>query len=299
MARRRRWVFLLATLGAAVMLTAASLAYACTVQSNIDVDKEAGAPGSTVDGTGSSFASATGRQAVLNGGVNPVQVHFNSMDGAVVWSGMPDSAGKIAFSFPVPQNAAGPVTIVATQADASGQPISGTPARTAFEVLPSTAQRPTTPVAPPSRPDSAKPAPQGQQKPGSARPDPVSGRPQGAPARPPVAPARPPVAADGSSSAAPSDAATRSALPSPASRPDRAGRAQRGGGESSAGAPATESGRQRAVTAAPAPAGSGSGGPTLLAMILLGTGLALTVAAAALVVTGRRSEKHAVAKAGR
>jgi len=298
-------VLLLATLGAAAMLAAATVAYACTVQSNVDVDKKAGTPGSTVDGTGSSFASSTGTQAATNGGVNPVEVHFNSLDGAVVWSGMPDGTGKIAFSFQVPQNAApGPVTIVATQTDRSGKPVNGTPARTAFEVLPGKAQSPATVVAPPSRTHSPSGAPQGQKKPGRAhaRPEPAparpqsgSARPQSGSARPQAGRARPPVAA-GAPSATPSAAAATSGLPSPAGR---SGRAQPRGGESSAGASAAEPGRQRAVTAMPAPAKSGSDGPTLLAMILLGTGLALTVVAAALVVTGRRSEKHAVAKAGR
>ncbi len=304
MYRRRRWVMLLATLGAAAMLAAATVAYACTVQSNVDVDKKAGTPGSTVDGTGTSFASSTGTQAALNGGVNPVEVHFNSLDGAVMWSGMPNGTGKIAFSFRVPQNAApGPVTIVATQTDRSGKPVNGTPARTAFEVLPDTAQSPATVVAPPSRTHSPSAAPQGQKKPGRAhaRPEPAPARPQpqAGSARPQAGRARPPAAASSPSAAPSPSVATSRGLPSPSSRPGRAGRAQPRGGESSAGAPAAEPKGRRAVTAAPAPAKSGSGGPTLLAMILLGTGLALTVVAAALVVTGRRSEKHAVAKAGR
>ncbi|MBA3329117.1 MAG: hypothetical protein H0T43_12530, partial [Solirubrobacterales bacterium] len=112
----------MATAVAATMLALASVAYACTVVATVDLDKAAATPGAQVNGTGKGFS-----QSPLS---SSVDVHFNSLDGNVVWSGRAASTGQVAFSFKVPEGMApGQYTIVATQRDAQGRAESGTPAR--------------------------------------------------------------------------------------------------------------------------------------------------------------------------
>lgn len=139
-----------------VVLTAAAVsgaaAFACTALATIDAQAAAAPVGSTVTVTGSSFSAAAGAA--------PVVFHWNGANGAEVARVTPDAAGNVTASFTVPKADAGYYTLVATQQNAKGEAVYGTPARQSFQVLgadgrapaaPAVAQPPLTPA---SSPDS-------------------------------------------------------------------------------------------------------------------------------------------------
>lgn len=122
--RRVGLIAMLAVTGA--FAVSAALAYACTLQPTLSLTEGSATPGSTVSGTGEFFSKTGG----------PVQLHFNSLDSAVVWSGRPSAIGRIAFAFEVPDVAPGDYTIVATQAAlGTGRPVAGTPSRAPLTVV--------------------------------------------------------------------------------------------------------------------------------------------------------------------
>ncbi len=147
---------------AGVLAVTAALAYACTVQPTMALGDGSAAPGGTVGGTGEFFSKTGG----------PVQLHFNSLDSAVVWSGPADAVGRIAFRFDVPDVAPGDYTIVATQVSVTGQPVAGTPSRAPLTVVAS--QPPAGGPAPgaPQRPEPRR-APQPERSPAAPRPSPA------------------------------------------------------------------------------------------------------------------------------
>lgn len=115
----RRSVFIgSVAIGAAVALvTTAVVAFACTQYAAISLTTPTTVvPGETVTGSGIFFENGT------SGNYSDVYIHF--MDGPVVWQGAPNSAGKIFFSFVVPQAAPGYYYFNAEEYDlATGQQV--------------------------------------------------------------------------------------------------------------------------------------------------------------------------------
>lgn len=142
---RRRWWAGAAVTGAGLVLGATTV-FACTSLSTLNLSQAAGAPGTNINITGSSFGStAQGNSAVT--------LHWNSADGMVLATNIvPDASGSIGpVSVTVPGGAAasgvmggagstasvapGYYAIVATQTASGGTPVFGTPARAAFQVM--------------------------------------------------------------------------------------------------------------------------------------------------------------------
>lgn len=116
-----------AGLGAAFAVGAAAV-LACTNIATINPGQTAAAPGTDVNITGSSFST-------IQSGSSQVTVHWNAIDGPVLAQVAPDASGAISATIKIPANAAaGSYVIVATQADKTGAPAFGTPARVAFQV---------------------------------------------------------------------------------------------------------------------------------------------------------------------
>jgi hypothetical protein len=249
-------------IAAAGLLMIAAAAYACAPQAKMKLNKGAAVPGEMVDGSGTGF---NGTPAA-----GEVEVHFNSTEGNVVWTGRPSPTGALSFSFEVPEDVEpGYYTIVATQYEATGRRVPGTPARASLQVLATETAKPPAP-APPAKKEARDPA-------ASRQPE-TATRPAAAVAAPPAT------------------TASRSDVPAPTGR---------GVSESRSEVPTTS--RAPQVSQAPAPAGerravvgpgiqsSESGVPVMLALGLVVTGLALSVVASASVMAGRRSKKAAVA----
>lgn len=247
---------------------AASIAYACVSLATLNLNSSTGPVGQTVSGTGSGFSGMMGGVATnVPETPSPVEIHFATRSGDVVWTGLPSSAGQISFSFELPQVAPGQYVIFATQNTANGTAVGGTPARGLVEVVAETAPAP---APAPAAPETA--APQASAAPAAA-PAPA---PRRAPAPARVAPATP----------APAPAV---AAATPAPVPAVA-----------AAAPASDSAASPAVAVAP-PARSvmvsmsgGSDASPWLAIGLVGMGLALSLGATALVLAGRRERKAPV-----
>lgn len=116
----------LAVAGAAAMTMTAVLA--CTSLATLNVSQSAGASGTSVDVTGSSFQTT-------DKGASAVSIRWNAIDGPVLAQVAPDASGSITAKIAVPANLQpGDYIIVATQTDKDGKPAFGTPARLAFEV---------------------------------------------------------------------------------------------------------------------------------------------------------------------
>lgn len=135
----------------ALLLVSAMAAWACTNLATLNLDKSAGAAGTSVDITGSSFATESARYAE----VSAVEIRWNGVDGAVLATARPDSAGNIATTVRVPSDAApGYHVLVATQSttDKEGNvsPAYGTPARAAFSVAGEVPQVTAAPAGPSS-----------------------------------------------------------------------------------------------------------------------------------------------------
>ncbi len=155
-AGRRRVCLSVALAVAGALAVTAALAYACTVQPTVSLTQSSATPHSAVAGTGEYFSETGG----------PVELHFNSLESAVVWSGQPDAVGRIAFQFEVPDVAPGTYTIVATQAAlGTGQPVAGTPSRAPLTVVAANEPQaplgaPALPIAQRDRPGTAPGAPE-------------------------------------------------------------------------------------------------------------------------------------------
>lgn len=259
----------------AVPVLVASIAYACTSLATLSM-QSSGAESQTVSGTGKGFST--------NATSSPVEIHFGSRSGQVVWTGSPSASGEIAYSFQVPQVAPGQYAIIATQTAANGNAVGGTPARAAFEVTgpPAAAAAPVqaapvaepTPapapqvIATPAAPVVRTPTPVVRTPARSVAPAPAVATPAPAPAPVAVAPA--PVAPAPVAPAV--EAAPAPVAPAPAAE-----------------APATD---RRSVMVSMA--GESDGSPWL-AIGLVGMGLALSLGATALVIAGRRDRKSPAA----
>ena len=120
----------------------AASAWACTSLATLDVAAAPAKTGSNVAVAGSAFAAGT-----------PVVLHWGSPSGPEVARAMPDSSGRISASVAVPDAKPGYHVLVATQRDADGKAVYGTPARASLAVAAPDGTVPATPVAPaPTRP---------------------------------------------------------------------------------------------------------------------------------------------------
>lgn len=243
----------------AVPLLGLSVAWACTALATIDMDhKEGAVVGDVVKGTGNGFDATS---------PNQVEIRLSGREGPVLDTATPGPTGAIAFEFTTPQAAPGDYVIVATQLDATGQPVGGTPARAPFKV-----------VGAEPAPAQGQPAAPPQQQPQPAQPAPA----QAVPAQPaPAAPAQP----------APAQAVAPEQGP-PA--PEQAVPAQPAPPAPAAPAPADAVAPAPAPAQAPAVAGERSvmmapdAQSLALPLIMVAVGLLLTVGSGALVLASRR-----------
>lgn len=241
------------------------MAYACVSLATLSLQTTNGTVGTTVTGTGKGFSGMMGAVSTnVPAQPAPVEIHFGARSGPVVWTGLPDGAGQIAFSFQVPASEPGQVVVFATQYTPTGAAVSGTPARATFTV-----------DAPPAAPAPTQAA--------VVEPEPAVAAP--APAAAPVAA---PAPAPRVRVATNAPAATPAAAPAPAPAAATA-------------TPeiATPSAPVADTIAAPTPArrsvmvsmATESDDSPALAIALVGVGLVLALGASALVLAGRRESK--------
>jgi len=131
---------------AAVVVVAGAAAFACTNLATLNLSSTAGKSGDTVTVTGSPFR--VDRTDVTKS--NPVVLHWNGVDGAVLAQTKPDKAGNISASFSVPDGQPGYYVLVATQRDAKGADSYGTPARASYQILGANGQSVVQPASTPS-----------------------------------------------------------------------------------------------------------------------------------------------------
>lgn len=290
---RRRGVArgsLLGAIGAAAaLLLVAGTSWACTPLATIKPSATNGAVGTKLTITGSTFDAAG----------QPVKVWWDGAGKQLVGTAQVNPATRsFSVAFEVPPSSGGSHIIAATQNDAAGQPIAGSPVNTLFRVdgaapqavasdlqadPDNTVNEPVSAVAPAAQ-ETATPAPAAvtpaprvrvapaqSSRPAAARaPAPVAA----APAPAPVAPAPAPVAS------APAPAPV--AAPSPAVTP------------APEAAPATAPARRSVMVNM----ASDSNGSPVLAIALVGVGLLLALGASAVVLAGRR-DRRAPAQARR
>lgn len=298
---RSRLLYMIGLAAVAVPLAAASVAYACTSLATINLSPGSGPAGTTVTVTGKGFVPHDSS----SGTPGNAYVRFDSQRGPILAEATPaGSGGRFTVEIQIPQSAdPGNHVILATQNRADGSPAGGTPARQAFTVTaPAQAEAPPAAVTPqPRRPgrQAASPAPQGDA-PAAATPSQpaTSGRAAASsePARAPRGGVSGAVDAPGSSPTAAGAAPASLGPPggtgtAPGAVPAAGAATDRAGAPGSADATAD----RRFGAPAPAPVGGprsmmspGSGPSTLLAMLLVGFGLLLTLGGGALVAAHRR-----------
>ncbi len=116
---------------ATATIIAGAAAFACTNLATLNLSSSAGKAGDVVTVTGSSFR-VNARDVAAS---DPVVLHWNGVDGAVLAETKPDKAGNISATFTVPEGQPGYYVIVATQRDARGVDAYGTPARASYQIL--------------------------------------------------------------------------------------------------------------------------------------------------------------------
>src|SRR5919199_198525 len=116
---------------AAATVLAGAAAFACTNLATLNLSSSAGKSGDTVTVTGSSFRVNAKDVAASD----PVVLHWNGVDGAVLGQVTPDKAGNVSATFTVPDGQPGYYVIVATQKDAKGVDAYGPPARASYQTL--------------------------------------------------------------------------------------------------------------------------------------------------------------------
>jgi len=257
------------------------MAYACVSLATLSLSSDSGTVGSTVTGSGKGFSGMMGAVATnVPAQPSPVDIRFGSRSGPVLWTGLPSNTGEINFSFQVPASEPGEAVVFATQYNANGSAVSGTPARASFTVTapPAAPAAPAAAVVEPAPAVTPAPAaaPAATPAPARVRVAPRATPTAAAPARA-VAPAPAPVVAP----VAPAPAPVTEVAPAPVVAP--------------VAPPAAE------ATAAPAPArrsvmvsmASDSDGSPALAIALVGIGLVLALGASAVVLASRRDSKAA------
>ena len=280
---RRGTVGGLAVLGVLVLLGAA--AWACTPQASLRATPGSGTVGTKITLTGSSFDSAG----------QPVKIWWGGAGKTLVATAAVTASRSITATFAVPDAPGGVHVIAATQLDANGQPVAGSPVNTTFKVEGAApAAAPSNVQAPPAEETVVEPAPVAAV---ASEPAPApAAAPAPAPAPAPrtrVAPAQPTAAAPAAAATAPAAApvvpapAVEAALPAPAAV------------AAPTPAPAVDNAPATARRSVMVSMDTGdSGGSPVLAIALVGVGLVLALGASAVVLAGRRDRK-AVAEARR
>ncbi len=117
-------VFFAAAMAVGLLASSVVSAVACTNLSTLTGSLQ-GERGSAITLTGHGFDT----------GSNPIRLHWGSLQGPVLAQGHADAFGNFKATFQVPKDIAnGSYVIIATQADKTGQPVFGTPARLSFQV---------------------------------------------------------------------------------------------------------------------------------------------------------------------
>ena len=268
-----------ALVGAMTLLAATS--WACTPQASLRVTPGAGAPGTTVTVSGSTFDAAG----------QPVRIFWGGASGTQIGTASVNAARSFSTTFVVPQSAGGVFIVSATQKGADGNYIAGSPVNTMFRVegpAATAAAASNLQSDPENTVTEPAPAPAVEAAPSqTATPAPAPAAPRvrvAAPARTPAAPAATPTPA-----AAPAPAAEPVAAPAPAPAVEPAPIAP------PAEAPAATPARRSVMVSM---AGDSSDGSPALAIALVGIGLLLALGASAVVLASRREGK-APAKARR
>lgn len=272
---KRSRLALIAFGAVAVPLLAASIAYACGALATLSVHPGSGDAGAQVEGFGRGFSSTHGGAP----SAEPVVVRFNSRSGPVLWSGHPAANGNISFSFTVPNTSPGSYTIIATQNNADGQPVAGTPARASFTVTGTPAPAP----APAQQAAPSDPAPAAAPAPAPAAS--ASPAPSASPARATATAPRTRTATRPAPAAAPAPAVAPAPAPAPATAPEEVT------APAPQVAPAPAPALRTTTVTTPSTASSKSDGTPWLAFGLVGVGLVLSLAASAMVLGGRREER--------
>lgn len=266
MIRRQGLLAVTIVVGAIMMLGAA--AFACMPEATVELDREAAAAGETVEGTGQGFRPAL-----------PVEVHFQSPDGTLLWAGNADTDGAFTFSFEAPDAEPGHHVIYAFHENSSGDP-----ARAVLEIT-STADQPGEAEPAPAQDEGEaqeadQPAEQPEGQPAVADDEPAGQQPEPAAQQAPA-----PATADQQPEGEP--AAADEPAPAQAGEAEQqdpaAGQQQPGLAEEPAG-PVTEQ--------------SASDAPIALAFTLLGLATIMTLGAGAWIVAQRREQKAWVRKPG-
>lgn len=123
----RRKLGLILVFGAALPLAVASAAWACGVLTVVALDQKVTTPGSTLTATGRNWSSSAT--------ASEVTLRLQSRSGTVLTRVTPTPDRKISKQFTLPASLSpGWYVVVATQFNASGSPIAGTPGRTTLRV---------------------------------------------------------------------------------------------------------------------------------------------------------------------
>ena len=251
---------------AAVLALMGAVAWACTPLASIRATPAQGAPGTDVALTGSSFDPKAGT----------VRIYWGGASGRLLTTAPINASGAFSANIVVPSDAYGGSQIIAA-VPANG---SASPTNLMFRV------------------DNAPPAPaapavtQGQEEPGTIT-EPVTAEApaaapvQSTPGTQTVAPAAPrvrpaPRTAPAARPAAATPAAPAASAPAPVATPAPAVATP-----APESAPVTEPARRSVMVSM----ASGSEGSPVLAIALVGVGLALALGASALVLAGRRVSK--------
>ncbi len=123
----RRKLGLILVFGAALPLAVASAAWACGVLTTLSLDQKVAAPGSTL--------TATGRNWSTNATASVVTLRLQSRSGTTLTTVTPTSDRRISKGFTLPASLSpGWYVVLATQFNANGSPVAGTPGRTTVRV---------------------------------------------------------------------------------------------------------------------------------------------------------------------
>lgn len=135
----------------AVPLVGTALAYGCTAIATLSVSKGAAEPGSVVTVTGKGFGTHDPADARSS---QPAEIRIGSLTGPVLATASPGGQERnFSVDVTVPEGVSGETFIAATQKNADGRTVYGTPARQAFTV-----SAPAPAPAPPPSPTVPAPA---------------------------------------------------------------------------------------------------------------------------------------------
>lgn len=118
-------------MAAGALVVPAALAWACIPVAMLNVSPVQVQPGQEVTVTGGPFGSSS-----FSKPHNPVVLHFNTVDGPVLATIVPDASGRLSGTFTVPADTKpGNYVVVATQEAQLGDTTWGVPARALLQVV--------------------------------------------------------------------------------------------------------------------------------------------------------------------